>query len=210
MPHEGNPQAGSSDPRATNSAREIALVERARSGDQQAFADLYSEYRSDVFRYVLCRVGDPHLAEDLTSETFLRALRGIGAFRWTGRNIRAWLVTIAHNLLVDQYKCPRHRREVFAEDVVIRDSTGSLPSAEEHVLDAMQTRSDSSLVHRALVTLPPQWRGVVVLRYWSGWRDQVIAEHLGLPTAGAARVMRHRAMCKLRTNLTSPQRNRLP
>src|SRR4051794_29899780 len=62
------------------------LVLRAKTGDSEAFAVLYDHYLDLVYRYVYFRVGSHALAEDLTSETFLRALRGIVDFTWQGRD----------------------------------------------------------------------------------------------------------------------------
>src|SRR5688572_14064950 len=60
------------------------LVDEARGGDGDAFGQLYDRYVDGVYRYVYYRVGSAQLAEDLVSETFLRALRRIGEFRWQG------------------------------------------------------------------------------------------------------------------------------
>lgn len=65
-----------------------------------------------MFRFVVVRVGgDRPLAEDITSETFLRALRGISSARDQGRDVGAWLHVIARNLVADHVKSSRYRRE---------------------------------------------------------------------------------------------------
>ncbi|AOS61307.1 sigma-70 family RNA polymerase sigma factor [Actinoalloteichus hymeniacidonis] len=92
------------------------LVLAAQTGDPVAFAALYRRYAGLVHRYTLHRTGDHGLAEDLTSETFLRALRRIGTLRYQGRDPGAWLVTIARNLVFDHLKSSRHRLEVPTED----------------------------------------------------------------------------------------------
>src|SRR5688500_6887914 len=71
------------------------LVMHAKDGCTQSFGTLYDRYVDLVYRYIYFRVGSHPLAEDLTSETFLRALRRIGDFTWQGRDFGAWLVTIA-------------------------------------------------------------------------------------------------------------------
>ena len=73
------------------------LVDRAQSGDADAFGDLYDRYVPLIYRYIYYRVGSVAVAEDLTSETFLRALRRLASFTWQGRDLGAWLVTIARN-----------------------------------------------------------------------------------------------------------------
>ena len=76
-------------------SRVVALVELAKGGDREAFGQLYDAYVDTVHRYLFVRVGQRALAEDLTSETFLRALRRIDSFTWQGKDIAAWFITIA-------------------------------------------------------------------------------------------------------------------
>src|SRR4051794_3775262 len=85
---------------AEETARLRDLVLRARSGETEAFGALYDHYVDLVYRYIYYRVGTHALAEDLTSETFLRALRRINMFTWQGKDFGAWLVTIARNLIL--------------------------------------------------------------------------------------------------------------
>src|SRR4029450_11140113 len=85
--------------------------------DQDAFGQLYDRYVDVVFRFVLFRVGDRPLAEDLTSETFLRALRRISSVSYQGRDVGAWFVTIARNLVLDHVKSSRYRLEMTTADV---------------------------------------------------------------------------------------------
>ena len=78
-----------------------ALVRRAQDGDAEAFGQLYDHYVTLVHRYAYHRVGDRATAEDITSETFLRALRRIDSLSFQGRDVGAWLVTIARNIIFD-------------------------------------------------------------------------------------------------------------
>src|SRR6478609_5654109 len=94
------------------------LVLRAKTGDADAFGTLYDRYLDLVYRYIYFRVGSHPLAEDLTSETFLRALRRIADFTWQGRDFGAWLVTIARNLITDHFKSGRYRLEVSTAEVI--------------------------------------------------------------------------------------------
>ncbi|NUQ32538.1 MAG: sigma-70 family RNA polymerase sigma factor, partial [Dermatophilaceae bacterium] len=102
---------------AAEQSRIAALVELAQGGDKEAFAQLYDSYVDTVFRYVLVRVANRSLAEDLTSETFLRAMRRIDSFSWQGKDIAAWFVTIARNLIADHVKSAKFRFEVATADM---------------------------------------------------------------------------------------------
>jgi RNA polymerase sigma-70 factor (ECF subfamily) len=94
----------------------LALVACAQAGDADAFGDLYRQYRDTVFSIAVRRVTDRELAEDITQEVFLRALRGIERWKWEGKDFGAWLATIAKNLTVDHYKSSRYRKSVTVGD----------------------------------------------------------------------------------------------
>mgnify|MGYP003575431709 FL=1 len=95
----------------TTSTDPWALVAAAQGGDRGAFGQLYELYVDHVFRYASAHVASRELAEDLTAETFLRALRGIRTATHRRSNVKAWLITIARNLIADHYKCSRTRME---------------------------------------------------------------------------------------------------
>lgn len=87
-----------------------AALDRARGGDREAFAVLYDHYLTTVYRYIYRWVAyDRELAEDLTSETFLRALRAIGTYRDQGRDPQGWFLRIARNIVLDHVKSARVR-----------------------------------------------------------------------------------------------------
>ncbi len=110
-------QATSSEDDEAERARLIALVELARGGDTEAFGLLYDHYQPSVYRFLYYRTRSVALAEDLTSETFFRALRNMNSFRWQGRDLGAWLMTIARNLTTDHFKAGRTRLELTTEDM---------------------------------------------------------------------------------------------
>ena len=108
-------------------SRLIALVELARGGDSEAFGQLYDHYHASVYRFLYYRVGSVPLAEDLTAETFFRALRSMSSFRWQGKDFGAWLMTIARNLAMDHFKAGRTRLEQTTEDMGTLDTTTEGP-----------------------------------------------------------------------------------
>lgn len=170
---------------------EPKLVTLARAGDREAFGALYNEHRGFVFRFIYGRVsGDTRLAEDLTSETFLRALGKIDTFTWRGRSFCAWLVTIARNLVADYFKSSRFRHEVSTADV--RDGDELVPSTEDTVLEAFSSRA----VRVALVHLNAEQRRVVTLRFFNQLTVAETSAVMG-STAGAVKSMQHRAMQRL-------------
>ena len=109
--------------------RLIALVELARKGDADAFGLLYDHYQASVYRFLYYRTRSSTLAEDLTSETFFRALRSMTNFRWQGKDFGAWLMTIARNLATDHFKAGRTRLEMTTEDMGQHDDATEGPES---------------------------------------------------------------------------------
>jgi RNA polymerase sigma-70 factor (ECF subfamily) len=153
--------------------RIIALVELARSGDKEAFGQLYDHYHVSVYRFLYYRVGSVSLAEDLTSETFFRALRSMSSFRWQGKDFGAWLMTIARNLSADHFKAGRTRLEQSTEDMQTLDSTADGP---EHEVLALLT---NEALLSALRDLPSEQRECLVMRFLQGLSIAETAEILG-------------------------------
>lgn len=140
----------------------MRIVARAKEGDADAFALLYDRYAALVYRYVYYRVGTRSLAEDLTSETFLRALRRITSFTWQGRDFAAWLVTIARNLVTDHFKSGRSRLEVCTAEMLDADRTEDGP--EQAVLDSVTRTALVETIRK----LDADQRDCVVLRFLQG------------------------------------------
>ena len=158
-PYHGGPSHPDHDPEAT---RLRALVDLARDGDTEAFGQLYDHYVSGVFRFIYYRVGSQQLAEDLTSETFVRGLRAIQRFSWQGKDFGAWLTTIARNLVTDHYKSSRSRLEIVSDDVPEGPSTA--PSTEDDVLSLLS----NEMLFEAVGSLPPEQRDCILMRFIQG------------------------------------------
>lgn len=175
------------------------IVQRCQAGEVDAFAQIYDRYMESVFRFVYFRVGNRQLAEDLTSDTFVRALKRIGSFTWQGRDFGAWLVTIARNLVCDHFKSGRYRLEVTVGDVH-RDE-------ERHAIGPESTPEDSTLDHvhnvdllRAVKELNPEQQECIILRFLNGF---TVAETAGMmgKNEGAIKALQYRAVRALRRAL---------
>lgn len=166
------------------------LVERAQAGDSEAFAGLYDRYLDVVFRYISYRVGTRPLAEDLTSETFLRALRGMGGFTWQGRDFGAWLITIARNLIADHYKSSRFRLEITIADMV---STESPQDAAESPEGAVLRSFTNAALLTAVKQLNAAQQECLVLRFLQGLSVAETAKIMG-KNEGAIKTLQYRAV----------------
>lgn len=179
-------------PDPSDAAAEVwALVEQAQAGDAEAFGRIYDRYVDTVFRFIYFRVGNRQLAEDLTSDTFLRALKRIGSFTWQGRDLGAWLVTIARNLVADHFKSGRYRLEVTAGDVLDadREDRGPEGSPESAVVDHITNVALLSAVKR----LNPEQQECIVLRFLQGFSVAETAQAMG-KNEGAIKALQYRAV----------------
>ncbi|MCA2213754.1 sigma-70 family RNA polymerase sigma factor [Wangella sp. NEAU-J3] len=179
-------------PDPSDAAAEVwALVERAQAGESEAFGLIYDRYVDTVFRFVYFRVGNRQLAEDLTSDTFLRALKRIGSFTWQGRDLGAWLVTIARNLVADHFKSGRYRLEVTTGDVLDadREDRGPEGSPEAAVVDHI---TNVALL-TAVKQLNPEQQECIVLRFLQGFSVAETAQTMG-KNEGAIKALQYRAV----------------
>ena len=166
----------------------VALVDRAREGDSQAFAALYDRYVDRVYRFVVYRVqGDSALAEDITSEVFLRALRKIKAFQWQGRDVGAWFLTIARNLVLDHFKSGRARLEVLGIETPISDDR--VVDAEDAALSRVSTQD----LYLAIRRLGTEQQEVIYWRFLQGYSVAETAAAMG-KTDGAIKALQYRAV----------------
>lgn len=170
--------------------RLIALVELARNGDKEAFGQLYDHYQSSVYRFLYYRVGSMTLAEDLTAETFFRALRSMHSFRWQGKDFGAWLMTIARNLTADHFKAGRTRLEQTTEDMQTLDTTSEGPEIE-----VLSSLTNEALL-RALGELPSEQRECLIMRFLQGLSIAETAEILGR-SSGAVKQLQLRGVRNL-------------
>ena len=168
-----------------------ALVEGAQAGEADAFGLIYDRYFDTVFRFVYFRVGNRQLAEDLTSDTFLRALKRIGSFTWQDRDLGAWLVTIARNLVADHFKSGRYRLEVTTGDVLDaeREDRGPEGSPEAAVVDHI---TNVALL-RAVKQLNPEQQECILLRFLHGFSVAETAQAMG-KNEGAIKALQYRAV----------------
>ncbi|HEY3686736.1 MAG TPA: ECF subfamily RNA polymerase sigma factor, BldN family [Streptosporangiaceae bacterium] len=167
-----------------------AVVMRAKSGDAQAFGELYDRYVTLVYRYIYYRVGGQALAEDLTSETFLRALRRVRSFTWQGKDFGAWLVTIARNLVADHFKSGRYRLEITTAELLGPEPVEQGP--EGIVLAQLTNRALLEAVRR----LGPEQQECIVLRFL---QDLSVSETAKImdKNDGAIKALQYRAVRSL-------------
>ena len=147
------------------------------------FHNLYQQYAADVFRFAWCLIGDRSLAEDVTSETFVRAWTAPGEIHT--ETVKAWLFAIARNL------CVSHWRRT-AREAPLDSSVSDVPSAGENVA----ARLELERTLRAIRALPEGERAALAMRARGDLSYEEIGRALGISPV-AAKVRVHRARIKL-------------
>jgi RNA polymerase sigma-70 factor (ECF subfamily) len=168
---------------------ERKLLKRAVKGDRSAFSDFYLRYQPSIYLELHGIVGSKSEADDLTSETFLRAWNAIGRFEDRGFSIEAWLKRIARNLAFSYLK--RRGRERTNEDLEGYFATGKLPA--EHA----ESELEGEAVRAALRDLPDVQRKILTMRFYEDLSYREVAAAVG-KQEGTIRVIQHRALRSLR------------
>lgn len=151
-----------------------------------------------VFACAYRLTGSRAAAEDITSTTFERALRGIATFRWQGGGVRPWLLRITANEATDHYR--RHRR---SQATVVQGAMRELSTTDPFATaDGPFDQRQLTAVRAALDELPPRYREVIALRYLAGLDADAAATALGCSKPVLA-VTLHRALGALRRTMTT-------
>ena len=168
---------------------EAAILNRAQAYDLEALAELYDRYAPRMYAYIYRRVSDSALAEDLTSELFVRVLRSIRDSRaWRG-SFLPWLYRIAHNLVVDSY-----RRQPAVPPASLDEAP--IISGEDDPLEAVQDAQARERLQAAIRRLTPEQQEVLALRFGEGLTAREVAEVIRKNT-GAVEALQRRALATL-------------
>jgi RNA polymerase sigma-70 factor (ECF subfamily) len=160
------------------------------SGDRDAVGLWYSRHAERVFRVVLSRVRDLQLAEDLTADTFVRALRATQSATVPINDPGAWLATIARNLVRDHYRSSQHRREVTTGDLSDVEDRSARDLAPEQAAISRETHEE---LRAAVEQLPPAQRECLQLRFWRDLPVADTAAAMGCPV-GTVKARQHHAV----------------
>lgn len=152
---------------------DIAVIERARNGDEEAFVLIYESFSPQIHRYVYRLVGNAELADDITQETFLKAFQGIRGIA-RDSNVGAWLYRIASNACFDAL---RRRKLIRWLPILEQDDKSAEFTSEDFAPQVIE----SQIVRRTLREIPPALAVCLVLRSVEGFSCEEIAEILKIP-----------------------------
>jgi RNA polymerase sigma-70 factor (ECF subfamily) len=176
-------------------APDPGLIERARQGDNKSIGLLFERFQQSIFRYMYYRVGERYIAEDLTSEVFVRMVRGLATYQPQESPFQSWLFQIARNLAVDYFR-KSGRSEPLNDEV--RDSD-LLPEA---ALERTLTHEELRL---ALTRVNDEQREVIILRFVLQMPIEDVAQLIGKST-DAVKGLQRRGLQALRSVMSENRR----
>ena len=171
----------------------VTLVARAGRRDQAAFAELYEQFLSPVYRYAFYRLGNRADAEDLAEQVFLQAWATIDRFRWQGKPFLAWLYALAHNLVIDGRRRMKPAQSLDHDEYPLDVES---PGAARDMTDWM----DAELLAPAICRLTPEQQQVINLKFIEGFDTAQVARLMDR-REGTIRALQLRALQSLRRAL---------
>jgi RNA polymerase sigma-70 factor (ECF subfamily) len=170
-------------------SQEHRWIALAVGGDSNAFARLYDSYVDAIYRFTFFRVSDEPLAEDLTSQVFLKAWEKLGNYEMRGLPFGAWLFRIARNLIADYYRARREVASLDSDDAVA-------VAAPDDVHSEVAQKVDMDTLLAKLEHLTDDQRQVLILKFVEGFATEEIAQVMG-KNAGAIRALQMRGLQSL-------------
>ena len=161
---------------------DFLLIQKIKKGNEQAMDQFVLKHYPKIYQYCLLRVRDHGYAEDLTQETFLKALLSLDQ---SHTNMRAWLYTVARNLYYNEVS--KNRRVMYVDEYENEtEDRANIP------LENILSKERNRLLYHAIEHLPERQREIVMMQYFGGLGQKEIAKVLHM-TPENVRVSAHRA-----------------
>ncbi len=190
-------------------SNEYNLVEQAKN-DRHAFGELFDRYYDDIFKYILHRTANIELAQDLTSDTFIKVMRKLWTFRWRKIPFSAWLFKIASNEVNGYYRKHKNFKKVPLGDLIDNiDKTGENFLTREELKEAEKKLEENIMfleLHKAIASLKNKYQEIITLRFFENKKIKEIAEISG-KSEGTVKSLVHRAVKQLHSKLSSSNLN---
>ena len=187
-----------------NETTDADLVRRTQEGDTAAFALLHKRYYTRIYRLVLFQCRKPEDAEDIASETFVKAITHLASFQLRSNTLFPWLARIAQNLLVDQGRRGATQKFISLDTTTQNEFRTLLESLADNgpTPEMLAERSElQELLRGAIARLPSDQAEAILLRFGSDLSLRDIAQHFGR-TDGAIKSLLHRGLVNLRKELS--------
>lgn len=167
------------------------IAQKCQQGQTEEFGKLYDRYIKKIYNFIFFKTFHKEIAQDLTSQTFFKALEKIDTFDATKGEFSSWLFRIAQNLVIDNF-----RREKPQIDISEMFSLAGKESISQQTDNAQLLEK----IENYLKTLEKHQREIVIMRVWDGLSYGQISEILGR-TEASCKMMFSRTMSKLREDL---------
>ena len=168
---------------------ESVLLERVKSYDQAAIAEVYDRYSQRIYNYLYHRLGNANVAEDLTATVFVRMLEAIRTSKAWRTSFSGWLYRIAHNLVVDYFRSGRQDKQVELDDWSIE--------SDEHPDEEAERSLAGQKLRQAIGLLTDEQRLVITLKFLEGMSNAEVAVLVG-KSEGAIKSLQFRGLAALR------------
>jgi len=156
------------------------IVERALTGDADAFGELVRRWERRIFALAYGMLGREEDARDATQETFIAAFRNLRGFRGEAK-VSSWLHRIAVNQCITRQRRAKVRSETALEDEVEKNAGSFAAPAGLSPARTVESREVTQAVRRAVNTLPVELRQVIVMKEFEELTFKEIADALDLP-----------------------------
>ena len=174
------------------------IIDKIGSSAAESFAELYEQYLPKVYRYVKYRITDTHLAEDLTSIVFEKALTKFKSYRSEKAGFSTWIFAIARNTLIDHYRVSHKEQTVPLGDPVRAGNPEISPEEEGEKAEEIQ------FLNGCIAQLSPPEQEIISLKFGAEMTNRQIARVLNLTESNVGIII-YRAVRKLRDNFRGKQ-----
>lgn len=185
---------------------DFELVQGFIEGNRTNLDALINRHREKVYTYILYNVRDPHLAEDIFQDTFIKVIRSLhrGKYKDNGRFI-SWVLRIAHNLIIDHYRKEKQLQTV-SNDSYETDIFNSQKFSDKTIEDKIVNTQVTRDVRKLIQELPQDQKEVVILRHYCELSFKEIADHTNVSINTALGRMRY-ALINLRRLIEEKELN---
>ncbi len=180
------------------------LIYRVASAEKDALETLYSRYSSSVFSLAMFMLKQEALAEEVTQDIFLNIWTKASSYKADRGEPRAWIMSVAHHRIVDVIRSRRRTQNIT--DPGAYEKLELLPSSHISTEDEVERRIERDYIRKALDTLPPEQKQVILLAYFQGYSQSEMAKILDQPL-GTVKTRVRLAMKKLRAVLEGDVNN---
>ena len=182
--------------------QEKKLIKSAQK-DQEVFVEIYNQYYPQIFGYILKRTANLELAQDITSETFFKALNKLWQFRWRNISFSSWLYKIATNEINQYFRKGKYKsisleilQEQGFEPIASNDPENEIIAAQEE----LKKHRDFLICQEKIAKLDIKYQEVLTLRFFEQKKIKEISQILN-KSEGTTKSLLHRGLKKLKEKM---------